>query len=183
MQNTMVRGGGWPAGEKKNNELGEKNEKGKLHYNRGKGLKNASFWAINSKKNRRGVFRPNSFSKVFPKSALYWSWNFAWMVLLPLGRISWSSWRQLELTLLLLLPPPMHSGPTLPQNFAATGKYTVCPRSSDPFQVVTYYIKSVTSTCSYSIYMVLSIWCLSRAISKFSSFFYRIKVFFFIFKI
>jgi len=40
MQNTMVRGGGkWSAGEK-NLELGKKNEKG---------LKNASFWAINSK--------------------------------------------------------------------------------------------------------------------------------------
>ena len=43
-------------------ELGEKNEKGERkkeeNYikNGGKGLKNASFWAIISKKNRRGVF-------------------------------------------------------------------------------------------------------------------------------
>ena len=31
-------------------------------------------------------------------------------------------------------------------------RYTVCPRSSDPFYVVTYYIKWVTNSWTYSIY-------------------------------
>ena len=50
MQNTMVRGGEWPAQEKK---LGKENEKGERKKEEnyikkgGKGHKNASFWAIN----------------------------------------------------------------------------------------------------------------------------------------
>ena len=57
MQNTMVRGWGkWPAGEKikirskgKKNEIGER-KKEETYIRKGeKGLKNASFWAINSK--------------------------------------------------------------------------------------------------------------------------------------
>ena len=32
---------------------------------------------------------------------------------------------------------------------------TVCPRSSDPFYIVTYYIKWVTTSWTYSIYKCL----------------------------
>ena len=32
-------------------------------------------------------------------------------------------------------------------------KYTVCPGSSDPFYIVTYYIKWVTSSWTYSIFL------------------------------
>ena len=31
--------------------------------------------------------------------------------------------------------------------------YTICPRSSDPFYIVTYYIKGVTTSWAYSIYL------------------------------
>ena len=51
MQNTMVRGGGeWPAGEKIKLGVRERNGKVQKEENYidkgGKGLKNASFWAI-----------------------------------------------------------------------------------------------------------------------------------------
>ena len=52
MQNTMVRGGGWPAGEKMKLGVREKNEKGERKKEENyikkeeKGQKNASFWAI-----------------------------------------------------------------------------------------------------------------------------------------
>ena len=55
MQNTMVRGNGQPRkkmilGDGEKNEKGQRKKEGKLHLKREKGLKNASFWAINSKK-------------------------------------------------------------------------------------------------------------------------------------
>ena len=31
--------------------------------------------------------------------------------------------------------------------------YTICPRSSDPFYIVSYYIKWVTTSWTYSIYL------------------------------
>ena len=59
MQNTMVMGGGkWPAGEKMKLGVRGKNEKGERkkeenYIKKGeRGLKNASPWAIISKKNR-----------------------------------------------------------------------------------------------------------------------------------
>ena len=56
MQNTMVRGEGECSAGGKKLQLGEKMKKGKEKRRKitlkkgGKGLKNASFWAINSKK-------------------------------------------------------------------------------------------------------------------------------------
>ena len=47
MKNTMVRGGDGQLGKKRGKKKG-----GKLHLKRGKGLKNASFWAINSKRKK-----------------------------------------------------------------------------------------------------------------------------------
>ena len=51
------KGGGWSAGEKNRSQGKEK--RGKLHLKKGKGLKNASFWAINSKKNRGRTMCPD----------------------------------------------------------------------------------------------------------------------------
>ena len=62
----MVRGGGngWLGKKNENEELGEKNEKRERkreenYMKKGeKGLKNASFWVINFKNFRGGVFQP-----------------------------------------------------------------------------------------------------------------------------
>ena len=37
------------------------------------------------------------------------------------------------------------------EGLADRKKYTICPRSSDPFYLVTYYIKWVTTSWTYSI--------------------------------
>ena len=60
----MVRGGGWPAGEKNKlgvggRKKGERKKKKNYINKGGKDLKNACFWAINSKMFRGGVFRPS----------------------------------------------------------------------------------------------------------------------------
>ena len=56
MQNTMVRGREWPAGEKmklgvreRKSEKGERKKEENYIKKGGKGLKNVSFWAIISK--------------------------------------------------------------------------------------------------------------------------------------
>ena len=47
-------------------------------------------------------------------------------------------------------PTPHH---ILPQNGHLV--YTVCPKSSDPFYIVSYYIKWVTTSLTHSIYLII----------------------------
>ena len=52
--------------------------------------------------------------------------------------------------------------------------YTMCPRSSDPFYIVTYYMKRVTNCCTYSMITCIThfefylrlLWSKSEKINK-----------------
>ena len=55
-------------------------------------------------------------------------------------------------------------------------KYTICPRSSDPFYKVTYYIKWVTTSWTYSIYMCVCVLSMNHIIrAQFNSVPFRRK--------
>ena len=80
---------------------------------------------------------------------------------------------------------PVYSPP--PQLHRSYGQFvlvctTVCPRSSDPFYVVTYYIKWVTTSWTHSICVVICI-CLRLTSSKLQCRWRRITEIFCIFNI
>ena len=56
--------------------------------------------------------------------------------------------------LALPMPPPDSLYPPYLQMSIYWVLYTVCPGSSDPFHVVSYYIKWVTASWTYSIYCI-----------------------------